>query len=59
MPEGRAVPGIEHAEKIIRTCQSYEEAQGLEGFRGCLQYRHDQLMFGINPTYWHRNDVGS
>ncbi|MEE8214240.1 MAG: hypothetical protein V3R79_06615 [Alphaproteobacteria bacterium] len=59
MPEGRAAPGIEHAEKIIRTCQSYEEKQGIEGFRGCLQYRHDQLMFGINQTYWNRNDVGS
>ena len=59
MPEGRAAPGIRGAENIIRTCQSYEKAQGLEGFRGCLQYRHDQLMFSINDTYWLRSDVGS
>ena len=59
MPEGRAAPGMEQAARIVRVCQSYEEKQGIEGFRGCLQYRRDQLMFTINDTYWHRNDVGS
>ncbi len=59
LPGGRATAGAEQAAKIVRTCQSYEEKQGIEGFRGCLQFRHDQLMFGINQSFWNRNDAGS
>ena len=59
LPGGRGTAGAEQAAKIVRVCQSYEENQGIEGFRGCLQYRHDQLMFGITQTYWNRHDVGS
>ncbi len=59
LPGGRATAGAEQAAKIVRGCQSYEEKQGIEGFRGCLRFRHDQLMFGVNQTYWNRNDVGS
>ena len=59
LPGGRGTAGAEQAAKIVRVCQSYEEKQGTEGFRGCLQYHHDQFMFGINQTYWNRNKVGS
>jgi len=59
LPEGRASAGAEQAAEIVRVCQSYEEKQGVEGFRGCLQFRHDQFMFGINHIYWHGNGIGS
>ncbi|MFQ5764122.1 MAG: hypothetical protein ACE5GT_04270 [Rhodospirillales bacterium] len=58
-PEGPAGPGLARARRIFEVCQDYAETRGEEGFRGCLQHRHDYLMFGINHTYWHRNDVGS
>lgn len=58
-PGGPAGPGLARARGIFEVCQDYAETQGEEGFRGCLQHRHDYLMFGINHTYWHRNDVGS
>ncbi len=59
LPGGRGTAGAEQAAKIVRVCQSYVEKQGLDGFRGCLQFRHDQLMFGVNQAYWHPNDIGS
>ena len=59
LPGGGGTASAEQATRIVRVCQSYEEKQGTEGFRGCLQYRHDQLIFGINQIYWNRNDVGS
>lgn len=59
LPGGEGTASAEQAARIVRVCQSYDEKQGIEGFRGCLQYRHDQLMLGINQIYWNRNDVGS
>ena len=59
LPGGRTTQGARQAAKIVRACQSYEEKQGIKGFRGCLRFRRDQLMFGINQTYWNRNDAGS
>ena len=51
--------GLQEARDVFETCHDYAEAMGEEGFRGCLQYRHDYLMQSINDTYWNRNDVGS
>ncbi|MBT3306289.1 MAG: hypothetical protein HN377_07365 [Alphaproteobacteria bacterium] len=59
LPGGRGSAGVERAAAIVRTCQSFQEKQGAEGFRGCLQNQHDQLLFGVNQTYWNRNDAGS
>lgn len=58
-PGGPAAPGLARARRIFEVCQDYAETRGEQGFRGCLQHRHDYLMFGVNHTYWHRNDVGS
>ncbi len=51
--------GVQKARDVFDTCHDYAEALGEEGFRGCLQYRHDYLMQSINDIYWNRNDVGS
>jgi len=59
LPGGRGTVGAEQAAKIVRTCQSYEEKQGMEEFLGCLQFQHDLIMFGVNSTYWNRSDAGS
>ncbi len=59
LPGGRGTAGAEQAAKIVRVCQSYEEKQGIKGFRGCLRFQHDQLMFGVNQSFWNRNDAGS
>lgn len=59
LPGGRGTASAERAATIVRACQSYGEKQDGEGFRDCLRYQHDQLMFGVNQTYWNRNDAGS
>jgi hypothetical protein len=51
--------GVQKARDVFDTCHDYAEALGEEGFRGCLQYRHDYLMQRINDIYWNRNDAGS
>lgn len=51
--------GVQKARDVFDTCHDYAEALGEEGFRGCLQYRHDYLMQSINDIYWNRKDVGS
>ncbi len=59
LPGGRGTAGAEKAAMIVRACQSFQEKQGMEGFKGCLQFQHDQLMFGINSAYWNGKDAGS
>ncbi|NQV82192.1 MAG: hypothetical protein HQ494_00105 [Rhodospirillales bacterium] len=59
LPGGRNTASAKQASTIVRTCQSFQEKQGASGFRGCLQFQHDQLMYGVNQTYWNHNDAGS